>query len=118
MLDHEPDGRRDVKALDRRMESPNALVYRTRIVLCATCHLQPRSSTQPKMILHVLCLPQFGVFRPGLVNDWQVGVGIFPDRENILVGSLGLAVLPEWASILPSCRRAMTPMGSAKTMPG
>ena len=33
-------------------------------------------------------MPQFGVFRPGLVDDWQVGVGIFPDRENILVSSV------------------------------
>ena len=36
-----------------------------------------------------LRFPQFGVFRPGLVDDWQVGVGVLPEGENLLVGGLG-----------------------------
>ena len=35
------------------------------------------------------CLLQSGVFRPGLVDNWQMGVGVLPDREDILVSSLG-----------------------------
>ena len=31
-----------------------------------------------------------GVFRFGLAEDPEVGVGIFPEREEILVGGLGL----------------------------
>jgi hypothetical protein len=30
---------------------------------------------------------QFGVFRPGLVDDWQVGVGVLPEGEKLLVRS-------------------------------
>src|SRR5260370_36678232 len=61
-------------------------------------------------------LPQLGVFRLGLLEDRDVLVGVFPESEEILVGSLALAVSPEKANALPSRQRASAPMGSLKTM--
>jgi hypothetical protein len=37
---------------------------------------------------------QLGVFRLGLLEDRDVGVGVFPEIEEILVGSLGLGLVP------------------------
>jgi hypothetical protein len=34
-----------------------------------------------------------GVFHLGLLENRDVGVGVFPEREKILIGSLGLALI-------------------------
>ena len=36
---------------------------------------------------------QLGVFRLGLLEDWDVGIGIFPEREEILVCTLCLGLV-------------------------
>jgi hypothetical protein len=36
---------------------------------------------------------QLGVFRLGLLEDRDVGVGVFPEAKEILVGSLGLGLI-------------------------
>lgn len=36
---------------------------------------------------------QFGVFSLGLVEDRDAGVGVFPERQEILVGGLGLGLI-------------------------
>jgi hypothetical protein len=39
-------------------------------------------------------LRELGVFGLGLLEDGDVGVGIFPEGEEILIGGAGLAVSP------------------------
>src|SRR4051812_19983455 len=46
----------------------------------------PTSTTMPAPF----DLLQPGVFRAGLLEDGDVGVGVLPERQKILVGDLGL----------------------------
>lgn len=39
------------------------------------------------------CSLQLGVFRFGLLQDGDVGVGLFPESEEVLVGSLCLGLI-------------------------
>ena len=92
MLDHEPDGRRDVKALGAEDREPEC--FGVQDPYCFVRYLPPPTSQQcaaqnDPTRSSFPCSLQFGVFRSRLIDDWQVGVGIFPDREDILVDSLG-----------------------------
>ena len=53
-------------------------------------HKLPRGPGFPK-IANYASLVEFGVFGFGLEEDGDVGVGVFPGSEEILIGGAGLS---------------------------
>jgi hypothetical protein len=60
---------------------------------------------------------QLGVFRLGLLENLDVGVGVLPEREEPSYALFALALSPDKAYALPRCTCARAPIGSAKTTP-
>lgn len=53
----------------------------------------------------------------GLLEDRNVGIGVFAESEEILVGSFCFCLSPDKANALPSRKCASAPMGSLTTIP-
>ena len=62
-------------------------------------------------------LLHLGVFCVRLPKNRDVGVRVFPEREEILVGSLRLIFSPDKTNARPNCTCASAPIGSAPTIP-
>jgi hypothetical protein len=54
-------------------------------------------------------LQQLGLLRFGLPIDGNVGVGVFPEGEEILIGGLRLGPIACMAQARASCRRVNAP---------
>ena len=63
-------------------------------------------------------LLQLRVLGLGLLQDGDVGVGVFPEGEEILVCSFRFGASPEIAYARASPRCASAPIGSFVTTPG
>ena len=57
--------------------------------LCNLTVRQPRTDIP----IQTLELRQLGIFRLGLLDNWNVGIGVLPEPEEILIGSLGLGLI-------------------------
>jgi hypothetical protein len=51
------------------------------------------SSPAPQLAQGSFCLPQLLVLRLGLLQDGDVGVGVFPECEEVLIGDSGFLLV-------------------------
>jgi len=49
-------------------------------------------------------------FRPGLLRQLEIGIGVLPERQEVLIRHPGLPGVPACVSARPSCSRATAPM--------